>query len=254
LWSYLLDKGAKIHFGHRTFRWNNEARGKAAVHCVIVGFALFDINKKRLFDYQTPNDEHPHEIECKNINPYLIDYDDLIIPTRHKPLCDVPEMIYGNKPVDNGNLFLNGENERAEFLAREPNAEKFIRRIYGSEEFINGIDRFCLWLKGANPSEWGNLPEIVKRVEAVRDFRLKSTKQATVRLADYPSLFAEIRQPENDFLLVPRVSSENRKYIPIGFFPKEICVNDLVSIIPNASLYLFGVLTSVMHNAWMRQV
>ena len=163
-------------------------------------------------------------------------------------------MIYGNKPVDDGNLFLNGEKERLEFLAREPQAERFVRRIYGSEEFINGIDRFCLWLKDATPSEWRNLPAVAERVQAVRDFRLKSTKQATVRLADVPYLFAEIRQPQNDFLIIPRVSSENRRYIPIGFFPEEICVNDLVSIIPDATLFLFGVLTSQMHNAWMRQV
>ena len=253
LWNYLLAQNVKIHFAHRTFKWNNEARRNAAVHCVIIGFANFDISKKRLFDYITINAE-PHEIETKNINPYLIDAEDLVIPTRRKPLSDVPMMIYGNKPVDNGNLFLNGENERAEFLTKEPKAAKFVRRIYGSEEFINGIDRFCIWLKDAPLTEWRNLPEIMKRVQAVREFRSKSTKAATVRLADVPYLFAEIRQPDSDFLIVPRVSSENRRYIPIGFMPKEIAVNDLVSIVPDASLYLFGVMTSQMHNAWMRQV
>jgi type II restriction/modification system DNA methylase subunit YeeA len=253
LWQYLLDKGAKIHFAHRTFKWNNEASGKAAVYCVIIGFALFDIKQKRLFDYQTPKSES-HVINVKNINPYLIDSADTVVTTRRKPLCDVPELIYGNKPVDGGNLFLNGEKERLEFLAREPKAEKFVRRIYGSEEFINGIDRFCLWLKDGLPSEWRTLPAVMERVQAVRDFRLKSTKPATIKLADAPYLFAEIRQPNNDFLIVPRVSSENRRYIPIGFFPKEICVNDLVSIVPDATLYHFGVLTSTMHNAWMRQV
>jgi len=253
LWSYLLEKGVKIHFAHRTFKWNNEARGKAAVHCVIIGFALFDANRKRLFDYQTPTSE-PHEIETKNINPYLIDTADIVIPTRRQPLCNVPEMIYGNKPVDGGFLFLNGEKERAEFLASEPKAEKFVRRILGSEEFINGIDRFCIWLKDAPPTEWRNLPQVMKRVQAVREFRSKSTKAATVKLAEIPYLFAEIRQPENDFLIVPRVSSENRRYVPIGFMPKEVVVNDLVSIVPNATLYLFGIMTSQMHMAWMRQV
>lgn len=163
LWGFLLGKGIKIHFAHRTFKWNNEARGKAAVHCVIIGFADYDTNKKRLFDYNTPQSDS-HEIECGNINPYLIDTLDLVIPTRRAPLCDVPEMIYGNKPVDDGNLFLNGANERAEFLAKEPRAEKFVRRILGSEEFINGIERWCLWLKDAPPTEWRNLPEVTKRV------------------------------------------------------------------------------------------
>ncbi|MGA9997257.1 MAG: type IIL restriction-modification enzyme MmeI, partial [Pyrinomonadaceae bacterium] len=253
LWGYLLDRGVKIHFAHRTFKWNNEARGKAAVHCVIIGFAVFDISRKHLFDYQTPTSE-PHEIEAKHINPYLIDYADLVIPTRHAPLCNVPEMIYGNKPVDDGNLFLNGEEERAEFLAKEPKAEKFVRRILGSEEFINSINRWCLWLKDASPTEWRWLPEVMKRVQAVREFRSKSKKAATVRLAEVPYLFAEIRQPESDFLLVPRVSSESRRYVPIGFLPREIVVNDLVSIVPNATLYHFGVLTSQMHMAWMRQI
>ncbi len=253
LWSYLLDKGAKIHFAHRTFKWNNEASGNAQVEVVITGFGLFDTKQKRLFDYQTVKSE-PHEIEVKNINPYLVDFADIVVTTRRKPLCKVPELIYGNKPVDGGNLFLNGEKEKIEFLSKEPKAEKFVRRIYGSEEFINGIDRFCLWLKDANTTEWRNLPAVIERVQAVRDFRLKSTKAATVKLADVPYLFAEIRQPNNDFLIIPRVSSENRRYIPIGFFPKEICVNDLVSIVPDATLYHFGVLTSVMHNAWMRQV
>lgn len=253
LWQYLIEKGAKIHFAHRTFRWNNEARGRAAVHCVVIGFALFDANKKRLFDYQTPNDEHPHEIECKNISPYLIDSADLIISTRHKPSCDVPEMVKGNQPTDNGYLLFT-ESERIEFLAKEPEAEKFILPIISAHQFLNGENRFCLWLKDTNPTEWRNLPEVMKRVNAVREFRLKSTKQATVRLADVPYLFAEIRQPNSDYVLIPRHSSENRRYIPMAFFSKDFIVADSCNAVPNASLYLFGVLTSVMHNAWMRQV
>jgi hypothetical protein len=253
LWQYLLEKGAKIHFAHRTFKWNNEASGNAQVEVVIIGFALFEAKTKRLFEYQTTRSE-PHEILAKNISPYLLDSGDIVVTTRRKPLCDVPELIYGNKPVDGGHLFLNSEKERLDFLTREPKAEKFIRRIYGSEEFINGIDRYCIWLKDTNPTEWRNLPAVMERVQAVRDFRLKSTKSATVKLADVPYLFAEIRQPDNDFLIIPRVSSENRRYVPIGFFPKEICVNDLVSIVPDATLYHFGVLTSTMHMAWMRHV
>jgi hypothetical protein len=253
LWNYLLGEGIKIHFAHRTFRWNNEARGRAAVHCVIAGFGAFDISRKHLFDYQTPISE-PHEIEARNINPYLIDYQDLVIPSRRTPLCNVPEMIYGNKPVDEGNLFFNSEKELTDFLSKEPKAEKFVRRILGSEEFINGIDRWCLWLKDALPTEWRGLPEVMKRVQAVREFRSKSNKPATVRLAEIPYLFAEIRQPENDYLLIPLTSSENRRYIPIGFMPEKVIVNNLVSVIPNATLHHFGVLTSAMHMAWTRQV
>jgi hypothetical protein len=151
-------------------------------------------------------------------------------------------------------LFLNSEEERAEFLAKEPKAEKFVRKILGSEEFINGIERWCLWLKDVNPAEWRGLPEVSKRVQAVREFRLKSKKAATVRLADIPYLFAEIRQPVSDFLVMPLVSSESRRYVPIGLLSKEFIVNNLVSIVPNARLYEFGVLTSAMHMAWLRQV
>lgn len=253
LWSCLIEHGVKIHFAHRTFKWNNEARGQAAVHCVIIGFALFDAPIKYLFDYQTPTSES-HVIATKSINPYLVDAPDLVISTRHTPLCAVPEMIYGNKPVDGGNLFLNSEEERSQFLTKETRAEKFVRRIVGSEEYINGIDRWCLWLKDANPAEWRRLPEVAERVQAVREFRLKSKKAATVRLADVPYLFAEIRQPDSDYLVMPLVSSEQRRYVPMGLLTKDVIVNNLVSIVPNATPYHFGVLTSAMHMAWMRQV
>ena len=252
LWSYLLGKGVKIHFAHRTFKWNNEASGNAQVHVAIIGFALTDAKQKRLFDYQTVKSES-HEIQVKNINPYLIDYDDLVIQTRRTPLCNVPELIFGNKPVDDGNFFFT-DAEKAEFLSREPKAKKFIRKMFGATEFINNKNRWCLWLKDALPTEWRNLPEVMARVQSVRDFRLKSTKQATVELANIPYLFAEIRQPNNDFLIVPLNSSENRRYLPIGFVSGDVIVNNAVSLVPDATLYHFGVLTSQMHNAWMRQV
>jgi hypothetical protein len=253
LWSYLLERGIQIHLAHRTFKWTNEATGKAAVYCVIISFGSGDTKHKRLFDYSTPTAE-PHGLTVKNINPYLVDAPNIVVMSRRAPISDVPEMIYGNKPVDGGNLFFNSRAELDEFLKRDPSTMRFVRRIYGSEEFINGIDRWCLWLKDVPPTEWRGYSAIIERVQAVRTMRLASNKTTTRSLADTPYLFAEIRQPASDFLLVPRVSSENRRYIPIGFLSRDVCVNDLVSIVPNARPYHFGVLTSMMHNAWMRQV
>jgi hypothetical protein len=252
LWPWLFGKDVKIHFAHRTFKWSNEARGVAHVYCVIIGFAAFDVPAKRLYDYETPAGE-PMEIRAQNINPYLIDADDIVITSRNRPLQNVPEMVYGNKPVDGGNLFMT-DAEKSEFLNKEPRAEKYVRRILGSQEFINGENRWCLWLKDASPGEIRTMPEIMRRVEAVRKFRMQSKKAATVRQAEIPSLFAEIRQTGSDYLLVPLVSSEHRKYIPLGFFTEEVIVNNLASIVPGATLYHFGVLTSVMHMTWMRQV
>lgn len=252
LWSYLLDKGVKINFAHRTFKWSNEASNNAAVYCVIIGFALFDIVPKSLFDYQTPISE-PHELAVKNINPYLVDGANLIIPTRRTPLSDVPPILYGSKPTDEGHLLLNDE-ELSELLAKEPEAKKFIAPFISAHEFIHGENRWCLWLKDALPSEWRKLPEIMRRVQAVRDFRQRSRKPATVRLAETPYLFGEIRQPESDYVLIPLHSSENRKYVPIAFFTKDFIVANSCSAVLNATLYHFGILTSQMHMAWMRQV
>jgi hypothetical protein len=242
----------KIHFAHRTFKWNNEARGKAAVHCVIVGFAAFDVSRKHLFDYQTPTSE-PHEIEAKNINPYLVDYADLVIPSRRTPLSDVPEIVFGNMANDGGNLLLTDE-EKDELLRRESDAERFLRRIYGSEEFINGKTRWCLWLVNASPQELRSMPGVLEHVEKVREYRLSSKRETTRKLADVPYLFGEIRQRDGDFILIPKVSSEKRKYIPIGMMTGDVIASDLCLMVPNATLYHFGVLTSQMHMAWMRQV
>lgn len=252
LWQYLLDKGCKIHFAHRTFKWNNEASGNAAVYCVIIGFALFDIKQKRLFDYQTPKSES-HEIQVKNINPYLIDFADIVVMTRRKPLCNVPEISRGSMPNDGGNLLLSNE-EKVELIAKEPQAEKFTKRLLGSLEFINNIERWCLWLQNATPSDLRSMPEVMKRVEAVKKHRLASPRASTIKAAEFPYLFNEIKQPNSDYLLIPKVSSERRRFIPIGFFSKDVIATDLVMFVPNATLYHFGVLTSTMHNAWMRQI
>jgi hypothetical protein len=252
LWQYLLERGIKIHFAHRTFKWSNEARGNAQVYCVIIGFGAFDVPNKRLFDYEKVTAE-PHEIAVKNINPYLIDFEDYVISSRSKSICDVPEIVFGNMPNDGGNLLLN-EEERLKLLAKEPNAENFIRKFLGAEEYINGKLRSCLWLKDALPSELRSMPLVLERIENVRKHRSASSRETTRKLADYPTLFGEIRQPNQSYVLVPSVSSEKRKFVPMGFMPKEVIASNLCLIIPNATLYLFGVLTSTMHMAWMRQV
>lgn len=252
LWGLLLAKGARIHFAHRTFQWSNEARGQAAVHCVIVGFALFDSQRKLIFDYASLRDE-PLILEARNINPYLVDAPDAVLSNRSLPLCDVPKMSWGNKPTDGGHLILSLE-EREELLAREPAAERFIRRYTGGGDFINGIERYCLWLAAASPSELKGLPGVLDRVEKVRAFRLESKAESTRSFAAFPTLFRQISQPAGNYLAVPEVSSEQRAYIPIGFFgPETICSNTL-QFVPEAGIAHFGVLTSAMHMAWVRTV
>ncbi len=252
LWNYLFNQNIKIHFAHRTFKWSNEAKGNAAVHVVIIGFANFDANEKFIYDYETPKSE-PQLIKTKNINPHLVDFEDLVIDSRMKPLCNVPDMVFGNKPTDDGNfLFTNEEKEK--FLIDEPLAKNYIKPFYSAKEFLNGENRWCLWLKDIPPTELRKMKLVQQRVENVKEFRLESTKEATVKLAAYPYLFAEIRQPNDDYILIPRHSSESRKYIPFAFLSKDNIVADSCIALPNASLYLFGILTSVMHNAWMRQI
>jgi hypothetical protein len=252
LWGdLLLSLHIQIHFAHRTFKWNNEAPGQAAVFCVIIGFAAFPPEHPRLFDYVDVRSE-PHEVPVSRINPYLVDAPDMVIRNRQKPLCDVPEMKYGNKATDGGFLILS-EDERKHLLTIEPEAEKFIKRYLGAEDFLNGGQRWCLWLVGADPENLRSLPEVMKRVEMVRTFRSIS-KAASTRDYPYPTLFRQVTQPESDYILIPRVSSESRRYIPIGFCPKENIISDSCQALPDASLYHFGVLESEMHMAWMRVV
>ena len=252
LWEYLQGKHIKIHFAHRTFKWTNEARSNAQVFCVIIGFGAFDETGKWLYDYLTPPGE-PMELAAKNINPYLIDTEDTVIPSRSKPIASVPEMLYGSKPADGGHLLLTPE-EKDLLIKQSPRAGKFIRPLLSAQEFLNGKERYCLWLQDVSPAEWRSIPQIMARVEEVRDFRLKSDKAQTRELAKVPYLFAEVRQPTSDYVLIPRHSSETRRYIPMGFFTKDSIVHDSCSAVINATLYHFGVLTSTMHMAWMRQV
>lgn len=253
LWKRLKEKyNITIHFAHQTFKWNNDAPGVAAVYCIIVGFASFDTNKKYLYEYENIKSE-PKEKEVKNINAYLVEGEDIFIESRSKPICDVPEMIFGNMANDGGGLIIN-ENELEQLLKEEPNSKKYIKTLIGSEEFINNSKRYCLWLVNADPTELKQMPKILEKIEKVKQHRLNSSREATKRLAKTPSLFGEIRQPNTEYLLVPRVSSENREIIPIGYFSSEIIMTDRCAFVPNADKYLFGVLTSSVHMVWVNRV
>ena len=252
LWEPMISKyNVKIHFAHRTFKWSNEAKGNAAVYCVIIGFANFDTPNKSIFEYEDIKGE-AHEIKVKNINPYLVDAKDIVIKKRTTPLCNIPKMSFGNMPLDGGNLILSDE-EKIEFLKIEPSAEKYIIPLVSAHEFLNGKKRWCLWLVNAEPSEIKQLPEVLKRVEAVRKFRIDSIAPSTQKFADLPTLFRDRNRPDT-FIVVPRVSSENRPYIPFGFFDKNSIVSDTCMSIPNGNKYHFGVLMSKMHMAWVKYI
>ena len=248
VWKPLYDRfDIHIDFAHRTFRWDSEASLKAHVHCVIVGFSVApNGQERRLF-----TSERMQVVE--NINAYLLDAPDVFIDSRSAAICDVPQMVYGNKPTDGGFLFLTAE-ERDELLQKEPETEKFVRQIYGATEYINNKARYCLWLVGASPAELRKSTFIMDRVEKVKQFRLSSTKAATQKSAETPTLFQEIRHPNSEYIIIPRHSSETRRYIPFGFVSPKIVVNDAVQIIPGAGLYHFGIMMSNVHMAWTRAV
>jgi hypothetical protein len=265
LWPDLLGRGVEIHFAHRTFQWQSEARGKAAVHCVIVGFHISSPPprgeglgerasepEKWLFDYATLKSE-PHAIKAANINPYLVDGPDVVLLNRGTPICPAPEIGIGNKPIDGGHYLFTPE-DKAAFLAREPQAAKWFRRWIGADEFLNGYERWCLWLGDCPPDELRRMPESLKRVEAVRRIRLASKSAPTNKLADTPTRFHVENMPGDTFLVIPEVSSERRNYIPIGFMPPDTLCSNLVKIVPHATLFHFGILHSTMHMAWVRAV
>jgi hypothetical protein len=253
LWPELINKyNLKINFAHHTFKWNNEARGKAAVYCVIIGFGLKDRQTKKLYQYAEVTGK-PVESIAEQINAYLIDAPMIVIDRRSEPICKVSEMIYGNKPTDGGFLFLD-QSEKDELLNKEPELEGIIKPFLGAYEFINNIPRYCIWLKDVSPKKYAHSKEIKERIQKVKEFREQSTKAATRKLAEFPTLFGEIRQPDSDYILIPLTSSERRKYIPIGYVSKDIIIGNSNSAIPNATLYEFGVITSEMHMAWMRYI
>jgi hypothetical protein len=252
LWNVLLNMyGIKIHFAHRTFKWSNEAKGNAAVYCVIVGFANFDSINKRIFDYEDIRGE-AHEIKAKNINPYLVDAKDILITKRTTPICNVPKMSFGNMPLDGGHLLLSVD-EKNKLLAKEPKSGKFILPLISAYEFLNGKERWCLWLVDAEPNELKQMPEVLKRAELVKKFRLDSKAPSTQKFAATPTLFRDRNRPET-FIVVPRVSSEIRKFIPMGFFDINSIVSDTCMSIPNGTIYHFGILMSTMHMAWVKSV
>lgn len=252
LWNEMLHRGFRIFFAHRTFQWNNEARGVAAVHCVIVGFSRNDITPKRLFDYQDIRGEQIEQ-SANRINPYLVDADNAFLPNRSKPITPIAPMKFGNQPIDGGHLILTPE-EKEEIICKYPSAKGLIRPFIGSAEYINGGERYCLWLKNTPPNLIRDLPPVIKRIDGVRKFRLESKRADTRKLAGTPSQFAFVSHEESDYIIVPSVSSERRLFIPIGFMPSESIASNLCLIIPNATLFHFGVMTSTQHMAWVRTV
>ena len=250
LWSWMLAQGVRIQFAHRTFQWSNDAKGVAAVHCVIVGFGLADLPGKTVYQYDDIRGE-PLVVPARNINPYLVDAPDVVLPRRSKPLCAAPDIGIGNKPIDGGNYLFTTE-EKAAFLKLEPRAKPYFRRWLGADEFINGWERWCLWLGDCSPSDLRAMPEAMKRVQAVKAFRLESKSAPTQKLADKPTRFHVENMPSKPYLVLPEVSSERREFIPMGFEePATLCSN-LVKLATGAKLFHFGVLTSTMHNAWIR--
>ena len=250
LWKYLSGQGLEINFAWRTFRWDSESTEKAHVHCVIIGFSHNSSSPKKdkiIFD------EDGNKNQASHINGYIIDAADAFIENRARALCNVPKIIYGSMPIDDNHLILSKEDAEA-VIAENPANEKFIRKYVGGDELLNNGERYCLWLKDASIKELRQSKLISARVQETKDFRSKSSRPQTLKLADTPWLFGEIRQPENPMLAIPKVSSERREYIPITFVSPEIIVNGSTLIVPDATLYEFGVLMSSVHNDWMRVV
>ena len=244
LWKFL---NIKINFAHKTFVWDSEASIKAHVHCVIIGFAAFDKEVKILY-----LDNRPLKVD--NINAYLLDAPNIIVESRNKPLCAVSKMVYGNKPADGGNLIIEAD-EYQDFVSHDPNSQKFIRPFLGAVEYLHGKKRYCIWLKNVSPSEIARSSLVVERVKKCKESRESSIAAGIRKFAETPALFAQITQPTGvNYIIVPRVSSERRRYVPMGFLDSGTIVSDAVQIVPEATLYEFGILTSNVHMAWMRAV
>ncbi len=246
LWPKLFDDGIRINFAHRTFQWDSEANQKAHVHCVILGFSYQQALPRIIFDGE-------HKIKAMNINAYLIDAPDVFVSSRQHPLCDVPEIGIGNKPIDGGNYLFEKEEMEA-FIKNEPLSEFYFRPWYGAVEFLHQKPRYCLWLGECSPAELHRMPHCLKRIEAVRNFRLASKSEGTRKLANRPTHFHVENMPNDNYIIVPSVSSERRRYVPMGFMSPDNMASNLVLLIPDATLYHFGILESNVHMAWMRVV
>ncbi len=250
LWGWMLSEGVHIQFAHRTFQWKNEAPGKAAVHCVIVGFGMSKPKKPRLFEYDDVQGP-AHEVAATNVNPYLADAANLVLPNRREPICKVPLISFGSMPNDGGGLTFDDAQRKA-ILTENPEAKPWIRPFLGADEFLNDGSRWALWLKDCPPQARARMKAVQRQVDIVRAHRAKSKRETTKDLADTPALFGEDRQPSGEYILVPRHSSEGRRFIPMGFMPAKVIAGDSNLCIPDATRYEFGILSSTMHNAWAR--
>lgn len=252
LWSWMASQGVHLNFAHRTFQWTNEARGKAAVHCVIIGFALKDLPGKVVYEYEDIRGE-PHPLPAKHINAYLVDAPDTFLENRRNPIGAAPPVNYGSFALDDGNYTLDAAT-RAEILAEDAGAAKFIKPFIGGEELINGIKRYCLWLKDAAPQEIRASAPVKRRVEAVRKWRASRDRETTKKLALTPAVFAEIRQPVGTYVAVPTVCSDRREFLPMEFLKANVIASNQLYVIEGATKFEFGILMSTMHNAWIRAV
>jgi hypothetical protein len=250
LWKRLKEKyGVVIHFAHQTFKWNNDAPGVAAVYCVIVGFATHEVPKKYLFEYETIKSE-PKEREVQNINAYLVNGEDIFIENATDPISNIPRINYGSFALDDGEYTLSRE-EKNQLVASDAGVQKYIRPFIGGQEFLHNEERYCLWLKDAAPADLRSHSVLMKKIENVRKWRSESSRKNTIELAKTPALFAEIRQPEGRYIVLPTVSSEKRKYIPVGMLDSNTIVSNQLYIVPNANLFHFGILQSIMHTTWV---
>ena len=252
LWGWLLAQGVHIHFAHRTFKWSNEARGKAAVHCVIIGFGLQDRVGKTIYEYADIKGQ-AQAVPVANINPYLVDAPDILIDSRRTAIGDVPEIVYGSFALDDGNFTLDDQTRTA-LINADDRIVEYIRPFLGGEELLHGTRRWCLWLRAANPSNLRKIPLILERINAVRDWRSSRDRATTRKLAATPTLFAEIRQPFSDYIAIPTVSSERRNFIPMALLSAEVIASNQLYVVAGATLFHFGILSSTMHNAWVRAV
>ena len=253
LWNELLiNLNIYIHFAHRTFNWKNDAKGNAAVHCIIIGFSNFDTKDKYIFDYHDINGE-PEKYKAKNISPYLIDAPNIIVSKTRLPICNTPNMIRGNIPYDDGNLLFD-EEEKNEAIIKEPSISKYIKKYGGAYEMLNNKWRYCLWLKNISPAELLKSKIIINKIKKCQEFRESSKTISVYSKASTPYLFGDIRQPKSKYILFPRVSSNRRRYLPLDYFDNDVILADSAYGLPNADLYMFGVLQSIMHNSWIRTV